>query len=70
MNALPKMQKLAKRYGFALIRMNRHLVFRDAAGRIVTTALTPSDGHALKNAERQFIRTLKTPKPIRTPPTT
>ena len=43
--------KLAKSYGFTLVRQKRHLIFKHPSGKIITTSKSSSDKRALKNIE-------------------
>ncbi len=50
--------KLAKSYGFKLIRQKRHLIFQDDSGTMLVTSMSCSDKRALKNVEQTIKRLL------------
>lgn len=43
--------ELAIRYGFKLVRRNKHLIFKHALGGTLVTSATCNDRRALKNVE-------------------
>ena len=47
---------LAKEYGFHLVRQKKHLVFQNAAGRIVVMSTSSCSSRALKNFRSQLKR--------------
>ena len=47
---------LMQSYGYTCIRQASHMVWRNAAGQMVTTSKTPSDTNALRQIERQLRR--------------
>jgi predicted RNA binding protein YcfA (HicA-like mRNA interferase family) len=49
-------EQLMKSYGFTLHRQSSHMIWKDLAGRIVTTSKTPSDINSLRQIERQLKR--------------
>ena len=45
--------------GFSLVRRNKHLVWRNAAGVTVVTSATPGDDRARRNAVKVAQRVLR-----------
>jgi len=48
--------QLMQTYGYTCIRQSSHMVWRNAAGVMITTSKTPSDINALRQIERQLKR--------------
>lgn len=48
----------AGRYGFTLLRRNKHLVFKHPSGAMLVTSATASDKRAIKNLEQSAKRIL------------
>jgi predicted RNA binding protein YcfA (HicA-like mRNA interferase family) len=61
MNVPRKAQPLIKaagRFGFVLVRRNKHLIFRHPSGAILVTSATAGDKRAVKNVEQSARRAL------------
>jgi predicted RNA binding protein YcfA (HicA-like mRNA interferase family) len=56
--------KLAKRYGYALVRQTKHLIFKHPNGSVLVTGKSVSDYRASRNIEREIRKQLK----LTTPP--
>jgi predicted RNA binding protein YcfA (HicA-like mRNA interferase family) len=57
--------KLAKRYGYALVRQTKHLIFKHPTGSVLVTSKSTTDYRALRNTEREIRKQLKlSPPPI------
>ncbi len=54
------LHRVAAAMGFGLIRSSHHLIWRhERSGAVVATSSTPSDRHALNQAQRQFRRAIR-----------
>ena len=49
-----KINKMAKEYGFFLVRSKKHKVWRNASGVTIVTGSSPSDRNAERNIEKAF----------------
>lgn len=45
---------LAKKYGFHLVRINKHYIFKNNQGKMVVRSASPSDKRSLLNFEKDL----------------
>ena len=51
--------RLTKKYGYALIRQNKHWIFKHPTGSILVTSKSTDDYRVLRNTEREIRKQLK-----------
>lgn len=56
MNRQREIEHLMKRAGFTRIRSKRHTIWKHECGAVISTAQSPSDLNAIRQAKRQLAR--------------